>query len=859
MRRFRSLTLPLCGLYFAAWLAPPVRAANATSVTVNSATPNPALLGQAVSLSALVTPPSATGVVTFFDGATPLGTSTLSGGQAALVTRELSFGRRSVTAHYGGDASNLKSASPAVTVSIGVPPESGLDPLTPAGSQGEYPSAVAIGDFNNDGVQDLAIANLGSDSLSAFLGNGDGTFTYACTRSSGLNSGSEPTAIAVADFNGDGRADLAVANQGESTLSIFLGNGDGTFQETPYTYPVSANPQVELYAPNPAAVIVADFNGDGLVDVATANFGDSTVSVLLGKGDGTLLASVQYAVGSTPNGLAAADFNGDGLADLAIADADPDFNEVYVMLGASGGGFHAPVAYPGGLGPIDVAAGDFNNDGKVDLVIADAGDYINVSTGGVTVLLGSGTGAFTPAPNATPPSVALPNGIAVGDLNGDGILDVVLTDENLGLSVLYGQGDGSFSSIAAFASGSVDTPPSSFAVAVADLNGDSLTDVAVVNQSPDDDSYAILLGIPGLCSFSLSVAPAVFDASGGSSSATLTANSPGCSWSANGAGFLTAAENGIGSAVVPVAVQPNSTGLARVASISIGGQSATINQWGTVQAFTDVPITDYYFDGVDLLKQTGVTTGCGAATYCPSQNVTRAQMAVFLVRAIYGSNPFSASNTPYFQDVPPSAFGFADIQKLYELGITTGCGVGLYCPNNSVTRDQMAVFLIRARLGSATVFDFPGTPYFTDVPSSFWAFRWIQRLKMDGVTSGCGATTYCPGNTVTRGDMALFLMRGLFNQLLPAGTAVVSSVSPTTLARGQSGTFTVTGVNTAFVNGQTVIQSAPGITVGAVIVTAPGTLSVELSADPDAAVQPISLLAITGAQEAVLPNGITIE
>ena len=137
-------------------------------------------------------------------------------------------------------------------------------------------------------------------------------------------------------------------------------------------------------------------------------------------------------------------------------------------------------------------------------------------------------------------------------------------------------------------------------------------------------------------------------------------------------------------------------------------------------------------------------------------------------------------------------------------------------------------------------------------------FKWIQRMKLDNITAGCGTGIYCPGSPVIRGDMAIFIMRGAFNQLLPAGTPVVSSISPSTLAVGTSGTFTVTGINTNFVQGTTTINPIPGVTIGTVAVNSPTSLTVQLTAAANATTQPYSILAITGTQEAVLPNGLNI-
>ena len=153
-------------------------------------------------------------------------------------------------------------------------------------------------------------------------------------------------------------------------------------------------------------------------------------------------------------------------------------------------------------------------------------------------------------------------------------------------------------------------------------------------------------------------------------------------------------------------------------------------------------------------------------------------MAVFVVRAVFGGDNFTYNQTPYFTDVPAGSTYFKWIQAMRDLGITTGCGTGVYCPNDPVTRGQMAVFIIRARYGAATAFNSSPTPLFTDVPASNIFFTWIQKMRQVGITTGCGANVYCPNDPVTRGQMAVFVMRGAFNQLLPAGTPVVAAVSP---------------------------------------------------------------------------------
>ena len=178
-------------------------------------------------------------------------------------------------------------------------------PSAPSIPVGVAPAAIVAGDFTGDGRTDLAVANFGSDDVSIFLGNGDGTFqnpvTYAV--------GSAPIALVAGDFTDDGRTDLAVANFYGNTVSVLLGNGNGTFQN-PVTYAVGSYP---------TALVAGDFTGNGRTDLAVVNELDDDVSILLGNGDGTFQNQVTYAVGNEPRAIVAGDFNGDGRTDLAVA------------------------------------------------------------------------------------------------------------------------------------------------------------------------------------------------------------------------------------------------------------------------------------------------------------------------------------------------------------------------------------------------------------------------------------------------------------------------------------------------------------------------------------------------------------
>jgi len=175
--------------------------------------------------------------------------------------------------------------------------------------------------------------------------------------------------------------------------------------------------------------------------------------------------------------------------------------------------------------------------------------------------------------------------------------------------------------------------------------------------------------------------------------------------------------------------------------------------------FSDVPPSYWAFSFVEGLARAGITAGCGGDEYCPLAPVSRAQMAVFLERGMNGSgySPPAASGN-VFLDVGAGDFAASYIEKLADDGITSGCGNNNYCPDTVVTRDQMAVFLLRAKYGSAYSPP-PATGVFADVPLGHWAVHWIEQLAAEGITAGCGGGNYCPDEEVTRDQMAVFLVR----------------------------------------------------------------------------------------------------
>jgi hypothetical protein len=339
------------------------------------------------------------------------------------------------------------------------------------------PIYVVTADLNGDGKLDLAAADYSSNTVSVRLGAGDGTFGPPTLYSVGPN----PRSIAVGDFTGSGKLDLAVSVQngypGPGDLLVLMGNGDGTFG-SPITYPLGLNT---------GTIALGDFNDDGKLDIVVANANGNDASIFLGKGDGTFAAPTTLAAGGGPISVAVGDFNRDGKPDLAIPNSND--NTVSILLGTGGGTFTPQVTYAAGGRPMYAVVGDFNGDGNQDLAVAgDSGG--DAGTGGVSILLGNGDGTFSPpASYATNP---YPYMIAAGDFNGDGTLDLVTpspTDDGSmsdGISVLPGKGDGTFAPVEDFGVGAGPV-----CVAVGDFNGDGKPDLAVADA--DGNTTSILL------------------------------------------------------------------------------------------------------------------------------------------------------------------------------------------------------------------------------------------------------------------------------------------------------------------------------------------------------------------------------
>jgi uncharacterized protein (TIGR03437 family) len=355
---------------------------------------------------------------------------------------------------------------------------------------GAYAAGAIAADFNRDGKTDLAVVNLGDNPapghLSILLNNGDGTFASPVAYS----AGGAPISLAVLDVNHDGILDIAVADNGGSAADatgavyVLLGKGDGTFgTATSYTA-----------GENPLSVTIADFNGDGNPDLAvTAE--DNSVTILAGSGNGTFRAGASFQAGNSPQYLAAGDLNGDGKLDLAVANTND--NTISIFVGKGDGTFQLRATYITSFGPNSLVIADYNGDGKPDILQASGDARLMLpgfNSDDIDILLGNGDGTFQGASTYTPGPTAGPL-LGVSDFNSDGKADVVMTDGTGRPYLFAGNGNGTFQQASAIAAPAGFAQGGPAAAAAGDFNGDGKPDLAVTETHAN--SIAVLLNAPG--------------------------------------------------------------------------------------------------------------------------------------------------------------------------------------------------------------------------------------------------------------------------------------------------------------------------------------------------------------------------
>jgi hypothetical protein len=750
------------------------QAATTTAVTSSL---SPSIYAQFVTFTASVSPSAATGMVTFLDGSTSIGTGTLSGGVATFLTFSLTAGTHSITAVYGSDANNSGSTSPALSqvvskASTSPTVTSSLNPSTYGQSvtfTAHISGALITGmvtflDGSTSIGTGIIVPPVGPQTalLHGIHPEGNENVTATLTLSTLAAGVHSITAVYGGDVNhltSTSSPLLQTVNRGATTITL-------TSSPNPSVYGQLTTLTVNISPASATGVITFK---DGSITLGTGTISAGVATFSLSVPAGVHILSAQY--GGDANDLASA-------SSTLSQTVNPATTTITLTSSANPAAYGQTITLTATVSPSSATGTVTFKDGSN--VLISAGLTNGVATVAIQ-LLASGSHALT----------AVYSGDA-NDSAGTGGLEI-------------------------------------------QVNGCATVDTSSV----------------------------FLDSAGGPQAITVTTSAPSCGWSASTVSpwILLSETSGIGSGTLTATLSTNTTGVVRTGTILVAGQTISVTERATVQIFADVPPSNLYFDAADMLYAHHITAGCSSnpLDYCPDVNIPRWEMAVYIVRSIFGGNDFTAPSVPIFNDVPVGTAGFAFIQEMSQLGITSGCSAGEFCPTDSVSRNEMAIFVIRMRYGATAMFDFPTTPYFTDVTPETFGWSWIQRLKEDNITNGCTETTFCPTEPVTRGEMAIFIMAGGFNALLPPGTPVISTITPATIVHGTTATYTVTGLNTNFVQGITTLAPIPGITVGTITVNSSTSLSVQLTAASGAVLQPVSVQAITDSEEAVLPNSLVIQ
>ena len=673
--------------------------------------------------------------------------------------------------------------------------ESGLDSLV-------------IADFNGDGIPDVLVNS--GNAPTVYLGNANGTYTALAPITS---LAAPPTDVLVGDFNGDGIPDLAVILYEFDAIEILLGNGDGTFTDGMLIPGSSPYPSPQ--------VAIGDFNGDGIADIAMLDgSGGSEMSVYLGNGDGTFSSTpVNSTISGNPVYFAVGDFNGDGTPDIAVTVEGTD--QVSILLGNGDGTFTATSTVHCGTEAAAITAADFNADGKLDLAVGFSS--ASVSGDGVTVLTGNGDGTFNSPPSVQTVNTNHATSIQVADFNGDGFPDVVLTDQDTNIVAFLNNGSGALSESFPVSLPPTIYPIINQAVAVGDLNGDGYSDIATGSYYVSGVSLLFTQPTETATSSANILLPTagqhLVDASfGGDSEYTASVSGTTPLW---GVPATTTTTLSLTSGGSPVTSVTPGTAVTLTATVMSGAAPVTAGQVNFCDA-TANHCTDVHIVGTATLTSNGTATfkfvpGPGSHSYFAEyiESGLGASSDSSAVNLTVGPVP-----SPVYSDATSISVGFSGPGNYSLTATVIGVG-GNAAPTGSVSFLDTSfsnTVLGTAALGTATsglgweigqTPEVGGTAAATQVAGDFngdgipdLALLWTDSTNTSNVTVflGKGDGTFTTGPTTQSsvpGQIYSFMISGDFNgdgktdlALLNYACCATSSAVTTFLGNGD-GTFAV--------------------------------------------------------------------
>jgi hypothetical protein len=613
---------------------------------------------------------------------------------------------------------------------------------------------------DGDAHWDLVVAS-DEGEVRVYPGVGDGTFGAPVTFAGPLDI----TELQAGDLDNDGDDDiLLIALFGNNPL-LFLSNGDGTYQPGPPP-PISG-----------FGLRLADLDEDGNLDILTLDFGDG-VAIARGRGDGTFDTATLVSVPAAQWVLEVGDLDGDTHIDVITSSSENFDYKLLLLRGDGNGGLSLPIQLQLPAEAQRLIARDFDGDSIVDLVVLLRAT--NVVTG---YFQGLGGMAYR-----EPELIDVGDTfgwIAAGNIDAGPFPDIlaiqgslyVVRNTRLGARVPPPTGAicaGSLllrAEIAGFGVGEFQWRRNGVPLANSGaISGANSPELLIFPAEPEDSgSYDLVIG--DTCSVAISnavtvsiVAPpdpptiSVLDLVP-ADLPFLTASVPGEAghvyvWTLTG-GTITA---GQGTSQIVFTSGPAGTTMQISVTDTVAGCSTASPSTAVQVQFADVNESDPFSPFIHTIARNGVTAGCGNGNFCPEALVTRAQMAVFLLRSKNGATYTPPAATGLvFLDVPANAFAAAFIEALAAAQVTAGCGGGNYCPDAFVTRAEMAVFLIRTLEGPGYTPPPAQGTIFADVGSGDFAAAYIEQLYFRGITSGCGGGNYCPADFLPRAQMAVFL------------------------------------------------------------------------------------------------------